>query len=139
MHTLLSEAGVSLGASAHAVSTGSELLALATERSALTKDTPLTGDLVVFDRVDGATEASLVGVVVGVVPRDQLTVEFIFLGRGVVRRGYVTPSRPTRKRDDQGRALNTFVRALTGKAKKSDPFLAGQLFRSFVRIDRLTD
>lgn len=135
---LLADLGVVLAPAAQAADNGLALLAVATEREALTKGSPLAGDLVLFDRVDGETDASLVGVVVGVVAREQLTVEFVFLARGVVRRGYVTPSRPKAKRDGQGRALNTFVRALTGKAKKSDPFLAGQLFRTFVRIDRLS-
>lgn len=137
--TVLASLGVSLAEPVRAAATGPDLLAVAVERQALTSGAPLAGDLVVFDRFDGETEASLIGVVVGVAARAHLTVEFVFLARGVVRRGYVTPSQPERKRDEQGRALNTFVRALRGKARKSDPFLAGQLFRAFVRVDRLSE
>lgn len=136
---LLASLGVTLTEPVRTAATGPDLLAVATERKALTTDAPLAGDLVVFEWVDGEAGASLVGVAVGVVARAHLTVEFVFLARGVVRRGYVTPSQPDRKRDEQGRALNTFVRALRGKARKSDPFLAGQLFRTFVRVDRLSE
>lgn len=134
----LAAIGVSLDPSVHQTTTGAELVALARERDALDKKTPLPGDLVVFDRVDGETPASLVAVVVGLPERDHTTVEFVYLARGVVRRGYMTPSSPRTQRDERGRALNTFVRHLTSKGKKSDPFLAGELFAGFIRIDRIS-
>lgn len=134
----LAAIGVGLLDQVKRAQTGADLLIAAHERQALIRDAPLPGDLVFFDKTDGVTDASLVGVVVSIAPRDQLTVEFVYLDRKVVRRGYVTPSSPKVQRDGQGRALNTFVRHLTSKGKKSDPFLAGELFRTFVRIDLLT-
>jgi hypothetical protein len=137
--------GVRLGpdARAHftatATATGAELVAWAETKDALGTSGPLPGDLVVFDKVNQGEPASLVGVVVSVTPRPHgETVEFVYLARGVVRRGYVSPRTPTRKRDDGGSALNTFVRHLDGKTPKSAEFLAGELFRGYIRIDRLT-
>jgi hypothetical protein len=138
--TLLAELGITLASDVAAVDTGAALLALADERDALTDRAPLSGDLVVFAWTEAGAEVTLVGVVVGPVAREGGrgdTVEFVYLGRGVVRRGYLTRSARRRQRDDRGRILNTFVRALAGKARKRDPFLAGQLFNSYVRIDRL--
>jgi hypothetical protein len=130
--------GVRLGPDARAHTTGAELMAWAESKDALGKGAPLPGDLVVFDKVNQGEPASLVGVVVAATPRDRgETVEFVYLARGVVRRGYVSPRMPTSKRDPTGRALNTFVRHLDGKTPKNDEFLAGELFRAYVRIDRL--
>ena len=136
--TAVGAIGVQLDPGVRSVDSGLALVQLASERGALSKRAPLPGDLVFFDRTDGETEASLVGVVIGLAEREQMTVEFVYLARRVVRRGYLTPSRPAEKRDEKGRSINTFVRHLTSKGRKSDPFLAGQLFRTFVRIERLS-
>jgi hypothetical protein len=130
--------GVELGPDARGQQSGPELLAWAESKDALSKSSPLPGDLVVFDKVHDGEPASLVGVVVAVTPRDSdQTVEFVYLARGVVRRGYVSPNTPASKRDPTGSALNTFVRHLDSKTPKSAEFLAGELFRTYIRIDRL--
>lgn len=138
----LAAIGVTLAPEVKALDTGAALMSLAQERDALEARSPLPGDVVVFDRVDGTTPASLIGVVVAVAMHadsepEGATVEFVYLARGVVRRGYVTPSAPALQRDAQGRARNTLVRHLTGKDDKNDDFLAGRLFRTYIRVDRL--
>lgn len=128
------------GKTARACATGAELVALALERDAVVSQKPVIGDLVVFDQVSEDEPASLVGVVLGPVETDQDdTVAFVYLGRGVVRRGYVTPSQPSQKRDSVGRALNTFVKHLHGRTGRDARYLAGELFRAYIRTDRLSD
>jgi hypothetical protein len=130
--------GVDLGADPRGHKTGAELLAWAESKDALSISSPLPGDLVMFDKVNDGQPASLVGVVVEVIPHDrEHTVEFVYLARGVVRRGYVSPQSPASKRNPSGRALNTFVRHLDGNTPRSAEFLAGELFRTYLRIDRL--
>jgi hypothetical protein len=118
---------------------GPELVALAAERRALAgrDTTPLLGDLVVFDEVTGTDPASLVGVVVGVDERE--TVEFVYLARGVVRRGWLNLRTPSTRRDDAGRVLNTFVRHSDGRSPRGTRTLAGELFSTYIRLDRLAD
>lgn len=127
--------GVSLPDDARAQATAADLVAFAESRDALSREAPLPGDLVIFDEVDDGTSASLVGVVVGNSHDD--TVEFVYLARQVVRRGYVTPGQPSTKRDSTGRALNTFVRPDVSRTPRGARFLAGELLRGYVRIDKL--
>ncbi len=96
---------------------------------------PRLGDIVVFDDVVGDKAASLLGVVIST--DNQGTTEFLYLGRGVVRRGFVNPGQPARPRDPSGRALNTFIRHSDGKDPIGTRFLAGQLFSTFVATDKL--
>jgi hypothetical protein len=115
---------------------GGDLLAVARTRDAIDSSTPpLLGDLVVFDRVHGNDEASLVGVVIGTDSAG--TVEFVYLSGGVVRRGFLNRNQPERKRDDSGRALNTIVRPLQDDDARDRDTLAGELFRDYIRLDRL--
>jgi hypothetical protein len=104
------------------------LRALAGARGGLRDGTlPDTGDLLVFS----PTEAGkLVAVVVAVDPRG--TIEHVHLARGVVRRGFATPSRPAEKRDADGRVLNTFVRWSDGGLPRGAPALGGQLLVAIV-------
>jgi hypothetical protein len=116
---------------------GAALLARARERGAATQQGPARlGDLVVFDRVRGGRPASLVGVVV--TTRPDATVEFIYLQRGVVRRGFLNLHQPSTPRNRAGRVLNTFVRGDDGGMSRNPRFLAGELFAAFIRLDRLT-
>lgn len=127
--------GPGLSPEVRSVETGAALWSLAEKRGAVGDATPLTGDLVVFDAVDDDEPASLVAVVIATDPR--AAVELLYLARGIVRRGWVTPSRPDEQRDQRGRILNTFVRA----GRPADPldtrYLAGQLYRGYLRLDAL--
>jgi hypothetical protein len=100
------------------------------------EERPRLGDVVVFDDVVKRDDASLLGVVIST--DNQGTTEFLYLARGVVRRGYVNPGHPARPRDDAGRALNTFIRHSDGKDPIGTRFLAGQLFSTFVATAKLS-
>lgn len=130
--------GADLDSEVTGAESGPHLLALARRRGAVDKDVggALLGDLVVFNRVDRGRPASLVGVAVS--RRGDGTVEFVYLARGVVRRGWVNPAKPDDKRDETGRVLNTFVRHNDGGLPRSAPTLAGQLFAGLIRLDRLS-
>jgi len=115
---------------------GPALLALAHDRHAAAPDHhPLLGDLVVFDDVQPHQDASGVGVVVS--SRADGTVEFVYLARGVVRRGWLNLRHPSDKRDAQGRVLNTIIRQKRGDGRKGKGDLTGQLFATFIRLDGL--
>ncbi len=120
-----------------AVHRGVELATVAEKRSAVSHThTALLGDLVVFNGVVNTLPASLIGVVVSQRPSDG-TIEFVYLARGVVRRGWVNPSKPNDKRTPTGLILNTFVRHSDGHDRAGTRYLAGQLFAYVVRLDRL--
>jgi hypothetical protein len=138
-HALAALAGIgaSLDPGVLAADIGKELLDIAKERDATSTDSPLLGDLVVFDNVVGRKDASLIGVVVSTDNRG--TVEFVYLARGVVRRGYMNRNHPATKRDDAGRVLNTHVRHNDGKNPRGTRYLAGELFATYIRLDRLLD
>lgn len=112
--------------------TGPELVAWAEQAGRLAApDAPDRGDLLVFDRVFADASADLVAVVIA---RDERNVtEFLYLGGGVIRRGFVDASRPRVKRDHDHRIVNTFLR--TGKRwpPKGTRYLAGELLAHVVR------
>jgi hypothetical protein len=120
---------------------GAGLRELARERGALLpagegpSSPPELGDLVLFDRVTAGEPASLVAVVVSTDSRH--VIEFIYLGRGVVRRGYLSRAHPADKRDSDGRALNTFIRHSDGNDPSGTRHLAGELYAAHIRLDRL--
>ena len=92
---------------------------------------PERGDLLVFDKVNTDNEADLIGIVIS---RDERGVtEFLYLGGGVIRRGFVDASRPAVKRDKSGATVNTFLR--TGKRwpNKGSHYLAGEHLAHVVR------
>jgi hypothetical protein len=99
------------------------LLELARKRGATSDSQPLLGDLLVL------ADGDVLGIVLS--RRPDATVEFIYLGEGIVRRGFLNQRHPKRQRDDNGRVLNTLVR--TGGTSH----LAGTLFTTYIRIDRL--
>lgn len=138
----LREIGAALDPETARVEDGPALVALAERRGALTAAPPGSplpalrlGDLLVFDRVTAADPASLVAVVVSVDERG--VVEFVYLARGVVRRGFVFPPEPASKRDATGRVLNTFVRHNDGGDPRGSPHLAGELIAAVISLDRL--
>lgn len=138
----LREIGAALDPETARVEDGPALVALAERRGALTAAGPggrlpplHLGDLLVFDRVVAAEAASLVAVVVSVDERG--VVEFVYLARGVVRRGFVFPPEPSTRRDATGRVLNTFVRHNDGGDPRGSPHLAGELIAAAISLDRL--
>ena len=91
----------------------------------------LPGDLLVFDRVSSDDEADLVGIVVA---RDERGVtEFVYLGGGVIRRGFVDAKRPSVKRDAQRAIVNTFVRHGRRWPAKGSHYLAGEHLAYVIR------
>lgn len=128
--------GVSMDDGLLGIQTAGELIEAASAREALTERDPLLGDLVIFEPGSGGGSRAVVGVVVAT--HRQGTVEFIYEARGIVRRGYATPAEPARARDDAGRPLNIYLRAAGPGDARDERYLAGELFETFVRIDRLT-
>jgi hypothetical protein len=120
---------------------GPALRDLAAERGALIVDAdsaatrPRLGDLLLFDGVVAEEPASLVAVAISTDSRG--VVEFIYLARGVVRRGFLDRAHPTDKRDADGRILNTFVRHSDGTDPAGTRYLAGELHTATIRLDRL--
>ncbi len=99
-----------------------------------------------------ATRSALVDGDTGVLPGDLLllgdavgvviavragTCEILYVSDRVVRRGFVTPSAPARKRDDDGHALNTFVRPYRKTDRAGQKYLAGELYGGALRLTRL--
>jgi hypothetical protein len=133
----LEAAGWAIPPALRGLDDGAALVARARERSAFdAADVPAPGDLVVFDEVVAGRPASLVGVVAAV--DDRGVVEFVYLARGVVRRGFAHPGRAAEQRDADGRILNTLVRHLDGAAPRGARFLAGELMSGYVRLQRLS-
>jgi hypothetical protein len=138
----LQELGAGLDPSLLAARDGPALRELAGERGALLADgeaavtaRPRLGDLLLFDRVEEDRPASLIAIVVSTDSRD--VVEFVYLARGVVRRGYLSRAHPADKRDADGRVLNTFIRHSDGGDPADTRYLAGELYGGLVRLDRL--
>ena len=141
--TALRSIGSRLDPELAAAADGHALVEIARQRGALAPagggegvvSPPRLGDLLVFDNVTGTEPASLVAVAVSVDERG--VVEFIYLARGVVRRGFVSPARPRDKRDDSGRVLNTFVRHSDGRDPRGTRYLAGELLAATIRLAAL--
>ncbi len=90
------------------------------------------GDLLVFDRAVANKESDLVALVIG---RDARGVtEFVYAGRGVIRRGFVDPTRPKVRRDYTGAAVNTFLRHGTQWPPKGTRYLAGEQLAHVIRV-----
>jgi hypothetical protein len=121
-----------LAADVRGVPDGAALVEAARARNALASGKPLLGDLVVFDGLQGTGAASLVGVVVS--SRGDGTVEFVYLGLGVVRRGYLNTRRPRTQRDRAGRVFNTWLRVKRGHYRRG---LAGEFFSTYIRVEKL--
>lgn len=113
--------------------TGPEILAWAegTHRLAMPREAAAPGDLLVFDHVESDDEADLVAIVIA---RDARGVtELVYLGGGVVRRGFVDPARPSMRRDADALVVNTFMRHGKRWPPKGTHYLAGELLSHVVR------
>jgi hypothetical protein len=117
-----------------ATATGDELVSWATEAGRLrpATETPLPGDLLVFDQATSDDPADLVALVVD---RDARGVtEFVYLAAGVVRRGLVDATRPSFHRDGGGATVNTFLRHGRRWPAPGTRYLAGELLAHIVRM-----
>lgn len=90
------------------------------------------GDLLVFGRAVDGTAADLVAVVVA--RDDRGVIEFVYLGNGIVRRGFVDPARPRTKRDTHGRTVNTFIRHGRRFPPKGTRYLSGELLSHIISV-----
>jgi len=119
------------GRPAPAVTDGAALVAWAQGAGAWRAVPALVpGDLIVFDRAVGGARASLVAVALG---RDERgVVEVLYLGNGVVRRGWFDPTRPAVKRDRARRVVNTSLRHNRDQPPRGTRFLAGELFAGVI-------
>lgn len=84
------------------------------------------GDLIVFDRAVGGARASLIAVALGRDARG--VVEVLYLGAGVVRRGWFDVTRPALRRDRAGKVVNTPLRHNRDQPPRGTHFLAGELY-----------
>lgn len=113
--------------------TGAELVAWAEASNRLAAPTEVAapGDLIVFDHVTSDQPADLVAIVIA---RDARGVtELIYLGGGVIRRGFLDASRPKVKRDDERAIVNTFMRHGKRWPAKGSHYLAGELVAHLIR------
>jgi hypothetical protein len=122
-----------LGAPLEALTTA-ELLAWAerTNRLGAPTATAQPGDLLVFDHVTSDAEADLLAVVIA---RDERGVtELVYLGGGVIRRGFVDATRPSLRRDAEQKTVNTFLRHGRRWPAKGSHYLAGELLAHVVHV-----
>jgi hypothetical protein len=102
-----------------------------TSRLAAPTDIARPGDLLVFDRALGEEPADLLAIAVG---RDARGVtEFIYAGGGVIRRGFLDPTRMSLRRDVDGLVLNTFLRHGKRWPPPGTRYLAGELLTHVIR------
>lgn len=129
--------GARISTSLAGARTGDELDACARRHHALTSSRrPRLGDLVVFDNFLRKQPRSMTGIVVSIDQRG--TIEFIYLARKIVRRGFLNLQHPSTKRDASGRVLNTILRHLQGGDSRRTKYLAGELFAGFISLHKLT-
>ncbi len=90
----------------------------------------LPGDVLVFDRVISDDRADFAAIVTAHDPRG--VTEFVYLGGGVIRRGFVDATRPTMRRDADGRIVNTYLRTGKRLPPRGTRYLAGELLAHVV-------
>lgn len=114
--------------------TAADLLAWAERAGRLAEPTatPRAGDLLVFDHMTGDSEADLVATVIA--HEERGVTEFLYVGGGVVRRGFVDASRPATKRDADRAVVNTFMRHGRRWPAKGSHYLAGELLAHVVHL-----
>ncbi|MGN6110231.1 MAG: hypothetical protein ACTHU0_34320 [Kofleriaceae bacterium] len=113
--------------------TGGELVAWAEqhERFAAPGEPARPGDLLVFDHATSDDAADLVAIAIA--RDDRGVTEMIYLAGGVIRRGFVDPSRPSVRRDRAGAVVNTFLRHGRRWPARGTRYLAGELLAGVVR------
>jgi hypothetical protein len=90
------------------------------------------GEILEFDRVTSDGSADLVALVIG---RDARGVtEFMYAGGGVIRRGFLDPTRARTRRDIDGAVVNTFLRHGKRYPPKGTRYLAGELLSHVIHV-----
>ena len=92
---------------------------------ALATDAAKPGDLLVFDRAVSDEPSDLFALVIARDARG--VIEFVYPGGGVVRRGFLDPTRPAIRRDVDGAIVNTFLRHGKRWPPSGTRYLAGEL------------
>jgi len=90
------------------------------------------GDILVFDRAVGEMPSDLIALVIARDTRG--VIEFMYSGAGVIRRGFLDPTRPDIRRDLDGSVVNTFLRHGKHWPPKGTRYLAGELLAHVVRV-----
>jgi hypothetical protein len=108
---------------------GETLLAWMTQNASQVTDLR-PGDVVYFDRAIAGRDASLWAVVL----ENRTVVEILFVGGGIVRRGFVDPTQPRTARDRSGRIHNTFLRFGKDWPPKGTRYLSGELLGGGFRL-----
>jgi hypothetical protein len=114
--------------------TGEDLVAWAeaSHRLADATDEPRPGDLLVFDAATSDDPADLIAIVIA--RDDRGVTEMLYLGGGVIRRGFVDASRPHKRRDESQRVINTFIRHGKRWPAKGSHYLAGELLAHVIHL-----
>lgn len=114
--------------------TGEDLVAWAeaSHRLAPATDEPRPGDLLVFDAAQSDDAADLVAIVIA--RDDRGVAEMLYLGGGVIRRGFVDATRPAKRRDDAQRVVNTYLRHGKRWPAKGQHYLAGELLAHVIHL-----
>lgn len=123
-----------LGLEGFAGTTGEDLVAWAEASHRLTDatDEPHPGDLLVFDAATSDEAADLIAIVIA--RDDRGVTEMLYLGGGVIRRGFVDASRPAKRRDGSQRVVNTFIRHGKRWPAKGSHYLAGELLAHVIHL-----
>ncbi|MFN0248064.1 MAG: hypothetical protein ACKV2T_14335 [Kofleriaceae bacterium] len=126
--------GLGLSLEGFAGTTGEDLLswAGASHRLADAADEPRPGDLLVFDTAQSDEAADLIAIVIA--RDDRGVTEMLYLGGGVIRRGFVDASRPKKKRDAELRIVNSFIRHGKRWPAKGSHYLAGELLAHVIHL-----
>jgi hypothetical protein len=111
---------------------GEKLAAWAAENATLVEGEVKAGDLLVFDHAVGDRPASLWAVAISKDARG--VIEMIYVGAGVVRRGFVDPEAPHVARDASRTIHNTYLRHTKDWPPKGTRFLAGELLGVTYRL-----
>lgn len=113
---------------------GEDLVAWAEASDRLFDATEQTrpGDLLVFDAATSDDAADLVAIVIA--RDDRGVTEMLYLGGGVIRRGFVDVSRKRTRRDDDQRIVNTFLRHGRRWPAKGSRYLAGELLAHVIHL-----
>jgi len=112
---------------------GDDVVAWASARNQLGTPTDAVrpGDLLVFDHIASDAEADLVGIVIA--RDDRGVTEYLYVGNGIIRRGFVDASRPRMRRDADERTVNSYMRHGKRWPAKGSHYLAGELLAHVVR------
>jgi hypothetical protein len=106
--------------------------AQSTDRLHAATETPMPGDVLVFDRTLSDDPSDLIALAIARDARG--VIEFAYAGGGVIRRGFYDPLRPRTRRDDAGAIVNTFLRHTKRMPPKGTKYLASELLSHVIHL-----